>query len=197
MLIIDGRQAVVRGQRYDLPALPVKAKVSAWEVPEDYRPGGVFIAVTPHGGVEEVPACVSPVLIGEAEIDPDHDAVLEAAKKEMRRRINAERDLQETKPFGYLGKRFDADERSISRIMGAVQAAQAALAAGVPFSVEWVCADNTAIILDTQQMIALPAALAQRVYAVHARARELKASVEAAASLDDLAAIDITSGWPE
>lgn len=197
MLTIDGRQVVVRGQRYDLPALPVKAKVSAWEVPEDYRSGGVFIAVTPQGGVEEAPACASPVLIGEIEIDPDHDAVLDAAKKEMRRRVNAERDLQEVKPFSYLGKRFDADERSVTRIMGAVQAAQAALAAGAPFSVGWVCADNTIVTLDAQQTIALPAALTQRVYAVHLRARALKADVDAAASLDDLAAIDITTGWPE
>lgn len=197
MLTIDGRQVVVRGQRYDLPALPVKAKVSAWEVPEDYRSSGVFIAVTPQGGVEEVPACASPALIGEIEIDPDHDAVLDAAKKEMRRRINAERDLQEVKPFSYLGKRFDADERSVTRIMGAVQAAQAALAAGAPFSVDWVCADNTIVTLDAQQVIALPEALTQRVYAVHMHARALKADVDAAASLDDLAAIDITAGWPE
>lgn len=194
MLTIDGRQAVVRGQRYDLPALPVKAKVSAWEVPEDYRSGGVFIAVTPQGGIEEVPACASPVLIGEIEIDPDHDAVLDAAKKEMRSRINAERDLQEAKPFSYLGKRFDADERSVSRIMGAVQVA---LAATAPFSVDWVCADNTIVTLDVQQMIALPAALRQRVHAVHLHALALKADVEAAASLHDLAAIDITTGWPE
>lgn len=197
MLTVEGRNLIVDGVSYPIPPLPVPAKVKVWAVPEDYRSGGVFIAVTPYGEPEEYPACASPVLIGEVEIDPDREAVLDAAKKEMRRRVNAERDLQEVMPFGYLGKRFDADERSVSRIMGAVQAAQAALAAGVPFSVDWVCADNTVVTLDAQQMIALPAALAQRVYAVHMHGRVLKAQVEAAASLDDLAAIDITAGWPE
>ena len=60
-----------------------------------------------------------------------------------------------------------------------------------------MCADNTIVTLDAQQVIALPAALTQRVYAVHMHARALKADVDAAASLDDLAAIDITTGWPE
>lgn len=197
MLVIDGRNVIVDGVSHPIPPLPVQATVKVWAVPTEYRESGVFIAVTPQGGVEEVPACASPVLIGEIEIDPDPDAVLDAAKKEMRRRINAERDLQEAKPFSYLGKRFDADERSVTRIMGAVQAAQAALAAGAPFSVDWVCADNTVVTLDAQQTIALPAALSQRVYAVHMHGRALKAQVEAAASLDDLAAIDITAGWPE
>lgn len=197
MLTVEGRNVIINGVSHPIPPLPVPAKVKAWLVPTEYRESGVFIAVTPHGGVEEVPACASFVLIGEVEIDPDPGAVLDAAKKEMRRRINAERDLQEVMPFIYLGKRFDADERSVSRIMGAVQAAQAALAAGAPFSVDWVCADNTIVTLDAQQMIAIPAALAQRIYAIHLHARTLKAEVEAATSLDDLAAIDVTAGWPE
>lgn len=197
MHITEDRQLALNDQTYSLPSLPVDAVVRAWIVPEDYRQDGVFISVTPQGGIEEVPACSGARLIGEAELEADAAAKLADAKTELRARINAERDRQETLPFTYLGKRFDADERSVSRIMGAVQAAQAALAAGAPFSVDWACADNTTLTLDAQQMLALQVALAQRVRAVHMHARALKADVDAAASLDDLAAIDITTGWPE
>ncbi|TDQ40945.1 DUF4376 domain-containing protein [Tepidicella xavieri] len=196
MHITEDRHLIVNSQSYSLPSLPVEAIVRAWSVPEDYRPDGVFISVTPQGGIEEVPACSGAQLIGEAKLEADPAAKLAAAKTELRARVNAERYRQETMPLTYLGKTFDADERSIQRITGAVQAAQAAVSAGAPFSIDWVCADNTEITLDAQQMIGMPAALMQRVYAVHLHARQLKAAVDAATTEADLAAIDIATGWP-
>jgi alkylhydroperoxidase/carboxymuconolactone decarboxylase family protein YurZ len=196
MLTVEGRNVIVDGVRHPIPPLPVLTKVKVWAVPEDYRSGGVFIAVTPQGGIEEVPACASPQFIGEAELEPHPDAVLRAAKDELRARINAERDRREMLPFPYLGKLFDADERSVKRILAAVQTAQAALSANAPFEIEWMCADNTTVTLNAQQMIGVPTAMSQHGYALHQHGRALKAQVEAAESLEALASIDPMAGWP-
>lgn len=196
MHITEDRHLIVNAQSYSLPSLPVEAVVRAWSVPDDYRQDGIFISVTPQGGIEEVPACSGAQIIGEAKLEADPMAKLAAAKAELQKRINAERDKQEALPFTYLDRPFDADERSIQRITGAVQAAQAAVSAGAPFSIAWRCADNAEVTLDAQQVIGMPAALVQRVYAVHLHARQLKAAIDAATTEADLAAIDITAGWP-
>lgn len=196
-MLIENHTLIIDGQSIDLPRLAKSATVKVWRVPTEYRDVGLFIAVTPQGEHEEVPACASPQFIGGAELEPHPDAVLRAAKDELRARINAERDRREALPFPYLGKLFDSDERSIKRILTAVQAAQAALSANTPFEIEWMCADNTTITLDAQQMIGVPAAMAQHGYGLHQHGRALKAQVEAAESLEALASIDPMAGWPE
>lgn len=195
-MLIENHTLTIDGQSIDLPHLPVRATVKVWRVPTEYRETGLFVSVTPQGGIDDVPACASPEFIGQAELDPHPDAVLCAAKDELRKHINAERDRRETLPFPYLGKLFDSDERSVKRILAAAQAAQAALSANAPFEIEWVCADNTTITLDAQQMVGMPAAMAQHGYALHQHGRALKAQVEAADSLEALASIDPMAGWP-
>jgi hypothetical protein len=100
--------------------------------------------------------------------------------------------LRETQGFPYLGKVFDSDPRSVQRISVAVAAAQAALGAGAPFSIDWTCADNSTITMDGQQMAALPVAFAIWGDALHQQAKALRAQIEAATTVEDVQAV----AWP-
>lgn len=111
--------------------------------------------------------------------------------------INLERDRRETVGFSYLGKMIDSDPRSVQRINTAVQAAQAAHGAGQTFSIEWTCADNSTLMLDGSQMIAMPLALAIHGNTIHQHAKALKALVDQAVDMSALQSIDILAGWPE
>lgn len=102
--------------------------------------------------------------------------VAQAAKWEE---IKAERDQLETAGFPYLGKWIDSDARSVQRITGAVQAAQAALAAGTPFEIGWTSADNSVLQLDAEQMMGMTVALAAHANDLHVIARGLRALIYA------------------
>lgn len=121
---------------------------------------------------------------------------LATRKASLRAQVNTERDRRESGAFPYLGKPLDGDERSVKRILTAVQAAQLALAAGQPFAIDWACADNSILPLDAQGMIGMPAAMAAHGYALHQYGRTLKAQIDAAGDLDALAGIDPLAGWP-
>lgn len=92
--------------------------------------------------------------------------------------------------------RVDSDERSRILIAGAVQMAQIAMAAGEPYSVDWVMADNQPVTHDAPAMITLGLAVGQHIAACWARAQALRAEIDAAETIEAVAAIDITTGWP-
>lgn len=130
-------------------------------------------------------------------LSPEQVASNLAAKKgQMVQAVNARRDAAEEARFFYLSKPFDADSRSVQRINTAVQAAQVALAVSTPFELEWMCADNTTITLDAQQMLGVPVALATHANEIHLNGRNLKDAIAAATTSAELAAIDTGSGWP-
>ncbi|WP_066723593.1 DUF4376 domain-containing protein [Sphingomonas pituitosa] len=92
--------------------------------------------------------------------------------------------------------RVDSDERSRVLIAGAVQMAQIALAGGEPYSVDWVMADNQPRAHDALAMIALGVAVGEHIASCWQRAQALRAEIDAAETVEDLAALDIISGWP-
>jgi hypothetical protein len=118
---------------------------------------------------------------------------LDTVKAVCRARINTTRDDKEAGVFPYLGHDFDCDPRSVQRINTAVQAAQAALAAGAPFAVEWTAADNVAVAMTAQDLMGMPVALAQYANTLHVTAKTLKAQIDAAATVEAVVAI----GWPD
>lgn len=120
------------------------------------------------------------------------DAKFAAAKEAKRSEINRLRDQKETEGFPYMGKVIDSHERAAARIFGAVQAAQAALSANQPFSIDWTCADNSILTLDAQGMIGMSVAMAEYANALHETARTLKSQVDAATTQAELDAVE----WP-
>jgi hypothetical protein len=69
-----------------------------------------------------------------------------------------------------------------------------ALAASVPFEVNWACADNSLLTLDAMGVLGMMQALGTHGLALHMYGRGLKSQVEAS---EDPESIDILTGWPE
>lgn len=87
----------------------------------------------------------------------------------------------------------DSDAESQRLITGAVVAAQVQ---GAEFSVQWRLANNSLVMLNQAQMIAVGLAVVERVSACQQRKNELDALVSQATTIAALAAIPINEGWP-
>lgn len=107
--------------------------------------------------------------------------------------IKAQRDAVEFGGYTWDGSTLDSDRESQARIMGAVQMAVLAAAAGQPFAIPWTLADNTVRTLSGADMIAVGLALGEHVATAHAIGRALRDQIDAALSAEELATIN----WPE
>lgn len=114
---------------------------------------------------------------------------MQEAKAAAKLRVNGWRDAAECNGFAAYGKTLDSDDKSIQRLLGAAQAAAIAKQLGKPLSIEWTCADNTTLIMDADMLIEIPVILAQTADALHQKARTLKAQIDAATTLNEIAAI--------
>lgn len=122
------------------------------------------------------------------------EEVLGAKRAAVIEQINAERNRREQTAFPYMGSPIDSDPVSVQRITVAQATAQMALAAGVPYSVDWACADNSILTLDAMGVLGMMQALGSYGLSLHMYSRSLKAEVLASA---DPESIDILTGWPE
>lgn len=91
---------------------------------------------------------------------------------------------------------LETDEPSRVLINGATTMAMVAAMAGEPFTMTWTLADNTEFELDGPQMIAVGVAAGKHVGAWHGWGQALRPLIEGAEAMDELNAIDITTGWP-
>jgi hypothetical protein len=137
----------------------------------------------------------------------------EVLKGRMWDEVKAIRDQKETADAPTpIGHAIQTDEASKAKILGVALTAAlglideltAASMAGRPFdpanltfSEQFTMADNFVADLDTFSAIAVAKSAGGYVSQVYARARALRDQIEAAANIDDLALIDIHSGWPD
>ncbi len=124
---------------------------------------------------------------------PNAQETLDNRRVAVIEQINAERNRREQTSFPYLGKQIDSDPVSVQRITVATNTAQMALAAAVPYEVQWSCADNSILTLDAMGVLGMMQALGTYGLALHMYARGLKAAVLAST---DPESIDILTGWP-
>lgn len=121
------------------------------------------------------------------------EPTLEEVKAAKRSGINNTRNTLETTGFNYNGKTFDSDQRSADRIQVAALAAQAALMAGQPFSIDWTTADNSTVTLDALGVLGMLQTFAVHGATLHETAKALKAQADAATTIEEVEAIS----WPE
>ena len=117
-----------------------------------------------------------------------HEA-MEEAKVFAKSQINTKRNIAERSGFVAYGKLFDSDDKAIQRLLGASQAAAIAKQLGQPLSIEWTCADNSTLTMNADMLIEIPVILAQTADALHQKARILKARIDAATTLEEIASI--------
>lgn len=128
-----------------------------------------------------------------AEPEKEPEPTLEELKASKWAVIKNIRDRLEQSGVPYMGKTLDSDTVSVQRIAIAVQAAQAAIAANLLFTLAWTMQDNTAVEMDAAQVVGMSVALAQYSDDLHQIARALREQIEAAKTAEELEAIK----WPE
>ncbi|MCW2395899.1 MULTISPECIES: DUF4376 domain-containing protein [unclassified Sphingobium] len=156
-------------ERYEIPgALPDMPTVTAWLTgPEGPLAGGSII---------------ESVLTD-----------LDVARRKAWDRIKAVRSAVEYGGAETSFGRVDTDQESRARLSGAVTAASIVLnnSPDEPWSIDWTMADNTASTFNAPQIVQLGLEVAAHVDAAHARARILRAAINAAETVDELHLI----GW--
>lgn len=103
--------------------------------------------------------------------------------------VKAQRDAQEFGPFLWGSLTFDGDAESKSRLSLAAMAAQAEIASGQSWSVDWTLADNSTVTLSAPDVIGVVQAMGAAITAAHQAARLKRAAIEAAQTIEDLDAI--------
>lgn len=187
-MLITNHNLVTDDQAIPLPHLSKPATVRIWRVPTEYRANGLFVAVTPSGEPEEIPACDLPLceFVGEAQLPAHPDALLAEAKAAKKRQIEAERDAACEQPVTALGRTWDADKRSQELLNGAIAFAQA----GGPLPAVWRDHDNNdRPITDISDLLAIAGAIAQQVQQAYAASWARKAAVDAATTIDEVNAV--------
>lgn len=114
---------------------------------------------------------------------------LEEVKEAKRQEIKTLRDSLESGGFNYMGKTLDSDERSVLRITCAALSAQAALVNDTPFTLNWVCKDNSILTLNATETVNLPVALALNGLDLHNRAFFLKEQIDNCTTVEEVEAI--------
>lgn len=99
--------------------------------------------------------------------------------------IKSVRTNNEYGPFTWDGSVFDGDAVSQQKISGAVLMA----VMSPSYTVDWTLFDNTVRTLTAADVLQLGAALGAHIGAVYEHARQLRASIEAAQTSEEVAAI--------
>ena len=188
MLTITNHILVIDDKTIPLPRLSKPATVRVWRVPTEYRENGLFVATTPIGDPEEVPACDlrQCEYIGEAQLDPHPDAMLAEAKAAKKRQIEAERDAACEQPVTALGRTWDADRRSQELLASAIALAQA----GAPLPPVWRDYDNSDMpVTSIADLLAISGAIAAQTQQAYATSWARKAAVDAATTIDEVEAV--------
>lgn len=101
----------------------------------------------------------------------------------------SERERLELSPITVGAHTYDADQKSQSKIAGAVQMA---VLVGGTFSVDWTLSDNSAVTLGQSDVISLGLAVGARTAGLWATSRTLRTAIETATTIAEVDAIT----WP-
>ncbi|WP_282609474.1 DUF4376 domain-containing protein [Pelagibius sp. Alg239-R121] len=144
-----------------------------------------------------------PALTSELEALRAPAVTLESAKADKRVAINLLRDekifdgLSYLFPDGLTGMVDTREQPDFDNLQALTTLAQVLDAAGETGAViTFVDAEDQAHSLTPNQMIALGVAVTQRVATIYAASWPKKASVMAAATIAEVNAVDISTGWP-
>jgi hypothetical protein len=112
-------------------------------------------------------------------------------------KVKEKRTEHARKPVSYDGNKFGAGPESQQKLTGKLTYAQAAgKDTDSTWSVGWKTADNSFVQLSYDDLAAVVEAVNAQVQAAYNNEAQLLSEIEAATTIDDLDAIDLTTGWP-
>ena len=107
-----------------------------------------------NGALETIPPCPDPVYTFNYSIGRwEDDRTLSGVQASQWELVKTDRDAAIDAGFTWNSMQFQSDAVSQSRIMGAVQLAQIAIAAGQPFNIVWTLMNNTTVTLRAAEMV--------------------------------------------
>ena len=122
------------------------------------------------------------------------------AKAAKLRQVAAQLAQRQAAGFTWFGVVYQIDEASQGRIAALALKAERVVAgrAGATWNAgfRFLAADNSRVAFTAAEFGAFADAAANAVIALRERARDLKDEILAAANASELAAIDVTAGWP-
>lgn len=124
------------------------------------------------------------------------DRRLDAVCADLKAKVADLRWQAETGGMKVNGVLIQTDRESRGNLTGAALRADRALRNGTAYEVRWKAADGWAVF-DASTILAVAEAAEAHVNACFVREAEIVAQVDAAVTIDDLRAIDLSSGWPE
>jgi hypothetical protein len=134
------------------------------------------------------------------------DKPLEQYKEERRAEVNTLRDEKMISDFTYDSVVYQADDLSQARLDRARASALAAIVGGAqPGDYRWhgqaqdffwIAKDNSLNVMDAQTTLAFGNAMVAREGMLIAAGTAIKSAIDACATVQEVAAIDITTGWP-
>lgn len=172
-----------------------------WELTSQMeQPDGSYRLETQYIHAEEQPCeeaeqRTRPPLAGEVWNGSDWELPLAEVKSRAWEAVKA---LRQSYHYGSASTPFgdvQCDPEAKANVTGLALMATIAKNSGATYSEPFTLADNSVVVLDADQMIAMSLAVGEHVSAVFSRARDLRDQIEAAASAADVAAIDIETGW--
>lgn len=134
---------------------------------------------------------------GKPKEKPAHVSTIAELQAAAWSRIKSERDRREQAGAPYLSKIIDSDEKSVTRISIAVQAAQAAISAGTAFSLDWTMQDNSVVTMTAAEVVGMSVALATHSNGLHLAARAVREKILAATDAAGVEAAEAAVVWPE
>lgn len=132
----------------------------------------------------------------EAELEASRALTLPQAKRLMRDRIAARRELAESSSFAHLTKRYESRGNAMARLSILAERARTAKAQASAFSVRIVATDETEASFNADETIAMEVSAGDHFLACSANARTLRQAVNGAADAAAVLAVDIDQGWP-
>lgn len=129
------------------------------------------------------------------DVTPFRGLTVEQARDYQKQRLAAKRWAVETGGFTIAGARIPTDEQSQGKIGNGYNLAARRIANNddTPFS--WKGADGW-VSLTPQQVAGMATVIGGFVEACFDRERALSAQIDAATTVEAVAAVDITAGWP-
>ena len=118
-------------------------------------------------------------------------------KDALRKEAAARRTKHAHKPVTYNGYKYDANTQAQQKLTGKLTYAQAAgKDSDSTWSVGWKTADNSFVQLSYTDLEIIVEAVNNQVQAAYNNEAQLLSQIDQAATIDEIEAIDLTSGWP-
>lgn len=133
----------------------------------------------------------------EAAFEASRTPTLQKAKRDLRDRLAARLARAERSGFSFQTVRVASDGDMLARIAILAERARRAVADSEAITVRLVAEDDSALNLNRGEMLDLAKTAGDHFLACSANARTLRQAIAAAATLAEVEAVNINTGWPE